>query len=194
MRITYLIFASTLIVSCNAWAELVVLQTGIQMDAVEEHVGRKTGSVWRGLKNGKPYAVTYVRVTKSSATLEDTDGCTWTRSTTFSSPSTEWANCSGRDGSAIVTLKSPIFPFHVGKTWAFNVDAGRWRTSRECRVVDTARVRTGIGENDTFKIACKDKWNTRTFFYSPTLGTSVHFERHRRKKGQRITYEFIRFE
>jgi len=194
MKVTALVFTATLLISGNAWAELEVLQTGIQMEEVEEPARRETGSVWRGLRNGKPYSVTYVRVTASRETLEDTHGCTWTRPRTFYSPSTEWTNCGARDGSAIVTLKWPIFPFHVGKTWAFDVDAGDWRTARECKVVGTARVRTGIGENDTFKIVCNDKWNTRTRYYSPDLGTTVYYERLLRKKGKRITYEFIKNE
>jgi hypothetical protein len=194
MRITLLKFASTLLGSGSAWAGLEVLQTGIQMETVEEPVRRETGSVWRGLMNGKPYAVTYVRVSESSETLEDSEGCSWTRPRTFYSPSTEWTNCRGRDGSATVSLKWPIFPFHVGKAWAFNVDAGQWRTSRECKVEDTARVKIGAGEYDTFRIVCNDRWNTRTRYYSPDLGTSVFLERVHRKKGLHITYEFIRNE
>jgi hypothetical protein len=191
MKLHHIIFASTLLVSMNAWGDLQVLQTGIQMDEVQEHAGWKVGTVWKGLKDGSPYQMTYVSVTVTSETIRGSDGCTWTRPKGFYAPSTEWTSCGGRGGSAIVNLKWPIFPFHVGKTWAFNVDAGKWRTSRECKVVETARVRTAIGENDTFKIVCNDKWNTRTRYYAPKPGMMVYFERHNRKRGQRTKYELI---
>ena len=192
MKLNHIISASTLLFCMNASGDLQVLQTGIQMDEVQEHAGWKAGTVWKGLKDGSSHQVTYVRVTSKSETLRESDGCTWTRSRGFYAPSTEWTNCKSRDGKATVELKRPIFPFHVGKTWAFNVDAGRWRTSRECKVVETARVRTAIGENDTFKIVCNDKWNTRTRYYAPKLGGTVYYERHHRKKGQRTKYELIK--
>ena len=174
--------------------DLQVLQTGIQMDDVQEHAGWKAGTIWKGLKDGSPYQMTYVSVTGTSETIRESDGCMWTRPKSFYAPSTEWTNCTSRDGKATVELKRPIFPFHVGKTWAFNVDAGRWRTSRECTVLDTARVRTVSGEHDTFKIVCKDRWNTRTRYYAPKLGTMVYYERHHRKRGQRTKYELIKIE
>lgn len=191
MRLNHIIFASTLLVCMNASGDLQVLRTGIQMEEVQEHAGWNAGTVWKGLKDGSPQQMTYVRVTGASETLRESDGCTWTRPRGFYAPSTEWTNCTSRDGKATVELKWPVFPFHVGKTWAFNVDAGRWRTSRECKVVDTARVRIVSGEYDTFKIVCNDKWNTRTRYYAPKLGATVYYERHRRKKGQRTKYELI---
>ena len=177
-----------------AAGELQILQTGIQMDEVQEHAGWKAGTVWKGLKDGSPHQMTHVSVTGTSETIRESDGCMWTRPKSFYAPSTEWTNCTSRDGKATVELKRPIFPFHVGKTWAFNVDAGRWRTSRECTVLDTARVRTVSGEHDTFKIVCKDRWNTRTRYYAPKLGTMVYYERHHRKRGQRTKYELIKIE
>ena len=192
MKLNHIISASTLLFCMNASGDLQVLQTGIQMDEVQEHAGWKAGTVWKGLKDGSSHQVTYVRVTRKSETLRESDGCTWTRSRGFYAPSTEWTNCKSRDGKATVELKWPVFPFHVGKTWAYNVDAGRWRTSRECKVVDTASVRIVSGEYDTFKIVCNDKWNTRTRYYAPKLGGTVYYERHHRKKGQRTKYELIK--
>jgi len=194
MNARLIILAFILPISFNASAELQVLETGIQMDQVEGHVERPAGTIWKALKNGRPYQIKYVTVTTTTEFLEDSDGCTWTRARGFYQPSTEWANCDGSQGSATVTLKWPVFPFHVGKQWAYNVDAGRWRTSRECRVENTARVRTMIGVVDTFKIVCNDKWNTRTRYYSPVLGTSVYYERHHRTKGRRSRYEFTGLE
>ena len=194
MNATYILFASALIVTCNASAELEVLETGIQMASANKPPDRGVGSVWRALKDGEPYAVTTTNVTDASETLEDSDGCTWTRPKEFYAPSTEWANCGGRDGTASVSLSGEIFPLQVGKSWSYDVDGGNWRTARDCEVEDAARVRTVIGENETFKIVCTDKWNTRTRYYAPKLGTSVFLERHRRTKAQRIRYEFLKFD
>lgn len=194
MRVTQLVLVSVSLVACNAWADLEVLQTGIQMAPAERPTDPSVGSVWRALKDGKPYSVTTTSVTDATETLEDSDGCTWTRPKGFYAPSIEWANCGGGDGSASVSLSGEIFPLQVGKSWSYEVDGGNWRTSRDCEVEDTARVNTAIGENDTFKIVCTDKWNTRTRYYSPKLGTSVFLERNRRTKAQRIHYEFLKWE
>lgn len=194
MKATHVVFVSMLVVTCNAWAELEVLQTGIQLAPAEKPADRGAGSVWRALKDGEPYAVTTISVTDTSETFEDSDGCKWTRPKDFYAPSTEWANCGGRDGSASVRLSGEVFPLQVGKSWSYDVDGGNWRTSRDCEVEDTARVKTVIGEHDTFKIVCTDKWNTRTRYYSPKLGTSVFLERNRRTKAQQIHYEFLKHE
>lgn len=194
MKISHLVFVLALAGSCSAWADLDVLQTGIQLAPAEQATERNVGSVWRALKDGEPYATTLISTTDSSETYEDTDGCTWTRPKGFYSPSTAWSNCGGNDGTAIVTLSGKIFPLQVGNSWSYDVDGGNWQTARNCEVVDTARVRTGLGESDTFKIVCSDKWNTRTRYYAPKLGTSVFLDHNRRTKAQHIRYEFIKHE
>lgn len=194
MKIAHLVFASTLVGSCNAWAELEILQAGIQMAPAEKPADRKVGTVWRALKDGSPYSTTLIKDTGSSDTNEDSEGCSWTKPKGFYSPSTEWKNCNGSDGTALVSLSGEIFPLQVGKEWSYDVDGDNWRTTRNCIVEDTARVKTGIGEHDTFKIVCTDKWNTRTRYYSPKLQTSVFLDRNRRTKAQHIRYEFIKFD
>lgn len=194
MRITRLIFASTLLIACNAWADLEILQKGIQLEPANKPPALEIGSVWNGMIDGEPYAVTYISETDSSETWKDSTGCTWTTLKNQSyAPSTSWANCRGDDGSATVTFKGgSIYPLQVGNKWSFYVNAGNWQTNTDCEVEDAVRVKTGAGEHDTFKIVCTDKWNTLTRYYSPNLETSVYTERHRRTKNQRIKYEFVK--
>ena len=194
MKPIHLLCISVLALTRNAWAELEILQTDIQLAPAERPAERGVGTVWRASKDGIPYSVTTTNVTDSSETLEDSDGCTWTRPKGFYPPSTEWANCGGSDGSASVKLNGDIFPLQVGKRWSYDVDGGNWQTSRDCEIEGTARVRTAVGENDTYKIVCTDRWNTRTRYYSPKLETSVFLEWNRRTKSQRIHYEFLKFD
>jgi len=195
MTVTRYLSALTLIFACNASADLQVIQTGIQLPPADEPAARTVGSIWKGLKDGQPYTATLVSETDSTESYEDSAGCTWTRHKGwFIAPATEWANCEGNTGSATVDLNGSIFPLTVGKSWSYDVDGGDWQTARDCEVEDAVRVKTGLGEHDTFKWVCTDKWNTRTRYYSPALQTNVHTERHRRHKAQFIRYEFIKFE
>jgi len=194
MKHSHLILASALALSPNAWAELEIIREGIAMPPAQRPEPRAPGSVWKALKNGEPYVVTTVEGTGESERLEDSEGCTWTRPKSFYAPSTSWENCGGNAGEATVSLNGEIFPLQVGGKWSWDVDAGRWRTERSCEVEGTARVKTASGEHETFRIVCVDRWNTRTRYYSPDLGTSVHLHVHRRAKAEHVRYEFLAFE
>jgi len=196
MKITHCVFASTLLVTGNAWAELEILQTGIQLEPADKPPARSVGSVWRGLNDGEPYTNTLASETDSSNTYKDSNGCEWTEPKGFfRPPSTSWDDCGGQDGSARVAFKrGTIFPLQVGNKWSYGVMGGNWQTQRDCKVEDAVRIKTGVGEHDTFKVVCRDKFNTRTRYYSPKLQAVVHMERWGHRSGKRIRYEFIKYE
>lgn len=194
MKIAPYVSALTLVFTCNAWAELEILQSGIQLESADKPTPRSVGSVWTGMRDGQPFSSTIVSETDSTRTYEDSTGCTWTRSKDFSAPATSWANCGGKEGTAIVRPDGETFPLSVGKEWSYGVDGGNWRTDRDCEVEDAVRLKTGIGEHDAFKIVCTDKWTTRTRYYSPKLQTNVFTERNRRTKSKITHWEYIKHE
>lgn len=186
------IIAGALLLAGNARAELQVLATGINLPAAPQAAPRAAGFVWKAVKDGAaPYESTLLSVSAGQQTWRNSDGCKWTRDDRLMSPSTRWDDCDGRSGKASVSYEGgETWPMKVGNTWSYDMDGGEWRTDRDCEVEETARVRIVAGEFDTFKVVCTDRWNTRTWYYAPALGYSVHFEKFHRKRLDRLRLEY----
>ena len=71
--------------------------------------------------------------------------------------------------------------------------ARAWKTKRRCEVTNTERIRIVSGEYDTYKLVCKERFGTRTWWLSPKVGTAVVYE-HRPRRGAMIRQEFTRIE
>lgn len=177
----------------NAFAELVVLKEGIgPLPPMTKPPIKEPGFVSKSLKDGKPYESTLVSRSDGMESWKNSEGCEWTRSEVSSfSPAISWSNCNGNTGTASVSADGNPWPLELEREWSYSVDGGSWSTDRDCEVDDTVRVSTGLGEIDTFKVVCSDKWNTRTWYISPALKKSVYFERHHRFKGWRQQYEAL---
>lgn len=190
MKPRLLIVALMIALAPSAWAALETLQEGIQLPPMPKPSPREVGYIWKALKDGKPYETKLTERTESGVVWKDSDGCQWTKiPDTWFSPSIAWENCGGSDGTVTVRPKGDAWPMQVGKKWSFDVDGGDWRYQRTCEVEDAVRVRIALGEYDTFKTVCDDKWNTRTYYYSPEIDKSVFFERFRRTKARKTKYE-----
>ncbi len=185
-----LIAALMIALTSSAWAALEILQEGIQLPPTPKPSPREVGHIWKTLKDGKPFEAKLTKRTESTDEWEDSDGCQFTKLPDIRfSPAIAWKNCGGNDGTATVTPKRDPWPMQIGNKWSFDVDGGEWRYERTCKVEDAVRVRIALGEYDTFKIVCDDKWNTRTWYYSPGRGEAVHYERFRRTKALKLKYE-----
>ena len=60
-------------------------------------------------------------------------------------------------------------------------------------MTNTERIRIVSGEYDTYKLVCKERFGTRTWWLSPKVGTAVVYE-HRPRRGAMIRQEFTRIE
>ena len=45
------------------------------------------------------------------------------------------------------------------------------------------KIKTVSGIHDTFKVICEERWGTRTWWLSPTVGTAVAYEQETRRNG-----------
>jgi hypothetical protein len=141
------------------------------------------------LRDGKEEVSTLVEQTADTQTWTDSLGCRAVVSRTGYSPAIEFANCEGDTGSQKVKLlRGTPYPLALGGKWAYsfsgtNTRGDQWAGERECEVKGTARVTTGTGEHDTYKVICRDSTRsstvTRTYYVSPALQTSVLMERRR---------------
>ena len=61
--------------------------------------------------------------------------------------------------------------------------ARAWSSKRSCEVVGAVKVKIVSGTYDTFKVICKERWGTRTWWLSPEVGTAVAYEQKTRRNG-----------
>lgn len=166
---------------------------------------RAIGWQWHYIdQNGKPGYMEKV----ASRTDEDgnelasyvrSDGCQWTRQVKGLAPATEWKNCPSSGKASVEYTGGTIWPLRVGNKFSYSVKgqsslfAKVWGTSRQCTVTSAVRVRIISGEFDTFKVVCKERFGTRTWWLSPAIGTAVAY-RHKPKRGAMVLQEYTHIE
>lgn len=129
------------------------------------------------------------------------DECSWVEMTyEFAAPSLSWKNCNGTSGTQTITkTKGSPWPLHSKSKFEYKFrgsyhDGSKpWVSTRKCKVKAQERVSVPAGEFDTYKLECKDKWNKRTYWFSPDLGHSVLFKRkHNTDASRSYTMEFVK--
>ncbi|MBX2868139.1 MAG: hypothetical protein KTR18_05665 [Acidiferrobacterales bacterium] len=116
------------------------------------------------------------------ATYARTDGCQWTRTTLGFAPASRWSNCPSSGESKVTLSDGVIWPLKVGGTFTYHIEGissigkNGWKSKRKCRVQGQWLIEITSGEYETFKVICKEKWSTRTWWLSPEIGTAVAYE------------------
>jgi hypothetical protein len=176
------------------------------MERPERAVGYKTVQ----LRDGKEMVSTLVAQTADTQTWSDSLGCRAVVSRVGFAPAMEFTNCDGSSGTqAIKPLRGTPYPLTLGNKWAYsfsgaNATGGRWEGQRDCEVKGTARIKTGTGEHDTYKVVCEDSakdWKTiYTYYVAPALQSTVLSERRRLRywsgapPGDTTRWELVRQE
>ena len=156
---------------------------------------RNVGYEWAAMKNGQEYVTTIVSEEGDMWTWKDSDGCSYTDDKTRFAPAVRWENChSSSDGTQAVALKGDVWPLEVGKNWIYtfsgsDVDGNTWQGERKCTVEGATKIRTVPGYHSTYKVVCRDPWNFRTFYISPTKETTVYYDWYRAGFSQRFTFD-----
>jgi hypothetical protein len=161
------------------------------------------------LRDGKEEVATLVEQTAETQTWTDSSDCRYVLSRTGFAPVLEFSNCDGGNtGTQTVKLvQGKPYPLALGGKWAYsysgqNTRGNKWTGHRECSVQGSARVKTGSGEHDTYKVVCEDNQDnfkaSHTFYVAPALQTIVIQERYRVRYWQgapppdRTRWEFVR--
>jgi len=164
---------------------------------------RALGWQWHYIdQNGRPGYMEKVSssVDKSGNELagyERSDGCSWTRMVRGFAPAVKWSNCPSSGTASVDFEGGIIWPLQVGNSFAYTVRgdstliARVWSTKRRCNVTSTERIRITSGEYDTYKLVCRERFGTRTWWLSPEVGTAVVYE-HRPKRGALVRQEFTK--
>lgn len=149
---------------------------------------REVGWEWHFIdQQGLPGHMRLIAVDSTNASYTRTDGCHWIRPIKGFAPAQEWSGCPS-SGTSTVTLDSvSIWPLEVGKTFEWSMSGRstlikrRWNGYRRCEVLPSVRVKTVLGEFDTHKVRCKERWGTRTWWLSPEVGTAIAYKQKTRR-------------
>ncbi len=148
-------------------------------------------------QDGKPGFMRKVDGDDLEATYTRTDGCRWTRSTSGFAPAISWSGCPSSGTSSVELVKGKIWPLDTGQTFQYRIRGNSsllpkaWSSSRSCEVTGQVRIEIRSGIHDTFKVVCKERWGTRTWWLSPEVGTAVAY-RQTTKRGKIILQEMDR--
>jgi len=151
---------------------------------------RGVGWQWHFLdKNGKPGYMAKIAGDDDVATYVRSDGCEWTRSTAGFAPATQWSGCPSKGTSTVDILSDDLWPLKVGNRIEYQVRGtssliGRaWASKRSCEVTTTVKIEIESGVYDTFKVVCKERWGTRTWWLAPSVGTAVAYQQTTKRGG-----------
>jgi hypothetical protein len=155
------------------------------------------GSKWLHSRDGKQTEMELVSVDGDELAFRTSSGCSWTRPRNIFAPALTYANCRGDTGSqTLADAGGRIWPLAVGnaQSWSVtgkNTEGQTWSTKRSCKVVSTERVKVAAGEFDTYKVVCRDTWRTRTWYYAPSVESTVVFINHHRRKNSTVIRELV---
>ncbi|MEM7546924.1 MAG: hypothetical protein AAF367_15455 [Pseudomonadota bacterium] len=133
--------------------------------------------------------------TKGGYAGENSAGCTWKVVEHFS-PSTEWQNCDGSTGTQLISSEEgALWPLEVGnrKSWSFSgqdASGNNWDGTRTCTVESTELVKIAVGDIPSYKISCQDPWSQRTFWYAPSVGHVVYYQRYHKTRNEHTGWEY----
>ncbi len=151
---------------------------------------RNIGWEWHFVdEKGKPGFMRKVGGDDEVASYIRSDGCEWTRTTRGFAPATVWSTCPSTGKSTVKVLSDSLWPLKVGNTITYQVNGnssliGRaWSSKRSCEVVGAVKIKTVAGIYDTFKVICKERWGTRTWWLAPSVGTAVAYQQKTRRDG-----------
>jgi hypothetical protein len=160
------------------------------------------GSSYETLVNGTDKRKSEViAADEATLTWKGPDGCVWVR--TKDHPFAAWKSwngCTFPDGTNDIERieDTPIWPLKVGNKWSYrqqgsNVEGRTWETVRTCEVPEETRIKTALGEFDTFKVVCDDDWNRYTWYIAPSYDMTVYYEYFRKGENSTRRHETIRF-
>ncbi|MDG4717372.1 MULTISPECIES: hypothetical protein [Thalassospira] len=148
------------------------------------------GDTYSYYLNGKHETTTVTAVGADTFSFEVTEGpgagCTF-EGAGFVSPDVKWENCESSTGSQTLEHTGDIWPLKVGNTESYAIEGtdgtDTWSSNRECSVAGIAMVTLGTTTIPTYEVVCKDKSNTRTWFYSQTHKWPVKYTKVSKKRG-----------
>ncbi len=151
---------------------------------------RRIGWEWHYVDiKGKPGFMRKVAGDDAIESYERSDGCSWTRTSRGFAPATVWSNCPSSGKSTVTVTSDSLWPLDIGNKITYQMKgnssliARAWSSKRSCEVVGAVKVKIVSGTYDTFKVICKERWGTRTWWLSPEVGTAVAYEQKTRRNG-----------
>ncbi len=189
-----LFVAAAAAMGCQAPVETTPVETALEPAELPMH---PAGSKWLYLRNGEEMEFELVSADDDEISGKTSLGCSWTRPKNMFAPATAFSNCNGNTGRQTLTDGGgKIWPLEIGNTQSWSVTGSNtkgdaWSTNRSCTVLSTERVKAPAGEFDTYKVVCHDKWRTRTWYYAPSIKSSVVFTNHHKERNATEKSELV---
>jgi len=192
VKLIYLLFLFSISLHSYALTELETLSNLPPMPGPDK---RAIGWEWHYLdQDGLPGHMRKIAGDNTQATYTRTDGCQWTRSTRGFAPATTWSNCPSSGSSSVEVLSDSLWPLKVGNRIDYSIKGTSsllgsvWRSKRSCEVTKAVKIKISSGVYDTFKVECKERWGTRTWWLSPSVGTAVVYQQ-KTRRGKLVRQE-----
>lgn len=108
-------------------------------------------------------------------------------------------NCRQKSWQHKVTERASLFPLGANNTGKWDVEVikgppgagSRWIES--CSVIDTARVAVPAGEFDTYKIRCDSRYQTKDWYFAPSINSPVLYNRRTKSNGATRIEKLVSF-
>ncbi|MEM7196433.1 MAG: hypothetical protein AAF402_15965 [Pseudomonadota bacterium] len=180
----YLRFLTTYIpIVFGLWASSAFAYEEFATDAAPGTVvkdARDVGWQWHYIdENGDAGFMEKTAQEDGHASYKRSDGCIWTRPDSGFAPAVEWRNCPSSGTADVSFAGDSIWPLQVGNRFAYtgtarsSLSSGARKLRRSCQVTGITGLKTVAGSFTTFKVVCKDRWTTRTWWLSSEVGTAV---------------------
>lgn len=186
-RLPILLLLLGLSLECQALTELETIDDLAPMAGPDF---RKVGWQWHYLdENGELGYMVKVSGDDKTASYSRSDGCQWTRATSGFAPATQWSGCPSNGTSSVEILADSLWPLKIGNRIEYQVRGtssliGRaWGSKRGCEVTSTVKIEIPSGVYDTYKVVCKERWGTRTWWLAPSVGTAVAYQQKTKRGG-----------
>lgn len=144
--------------------------------------------VIKDLSSGNTSTQEVIRAEEDSSTIRSVGGnCenTYSHSLMFYAP-IKGEKCSfGSISRNISDVQGSLWPLQVGNKVSFYVNIifkGKTRTSASCEVTEQGTLSLPYGDDNVFKVICRDDFHIITSYYSPAkqMLTKYRFERPKR--------------
>ena len=173
----------------------------VEMEPANEPVPLEVGFKPHYLSDGDDYWWEVLGVEEDTFSGITSKGCEFNELAGNWAPSLSWKNCSGSTGTQkIYKKKGSPWPMKKKTKFSYKFNGsdnkgGSWKGTRACKVNSSVKVKVPAGEFDTYKIVCKVKWETRTYWYAPEIGISAALKRRHHSNSKRNYFrELVRIE
>lgn len=180
LKITLSLALGVTLTACSTMEQSVkTAAVPVELPAMDRPDDHAVGAEFHWITNGEKLTSKVIAVEDGVSTIQLEDGCEWKHLGWDWAPVLEINNCYGRsESSQIRKSEGSPWPMQTGKKWSHSYtrfqDSGKTtRLTYRCEVNTAEIVSIPAGEFRAFKIICKDRSSTKTYWFTPDHAAGV---------------------